>query len=156
MRKLIVAAVAAASLSGGAVAVAALAPIGVASAQDAPTTSDAPPTTKAPATPKVKPRVRAAVRARLGRRPGTHRGEIASYLGLTPEALRQELRSGKSLAEIAGAKTPGLVEMLTNNANERIDAALESGRIDAARAAKLKEHVGAMVERLVNAKKQVG
>jgi hypothetical protein len=152
MKKMIVAMVAAASLTGGAVAVATLAPIAIASAQESgqPPTSADPPTTAVPA-PKAGRR--AAVRARVEQRVSRRRGEVAAYLGLTPAALKQELQSGKSLAEIAGPKAQGLVEMLTAKANTRIDAALAAGKIDDARAAALKAKVTPAIERLVNAKR---
>jgi hypothetical protein len=152
MKKMIVAAVAAASLSGGAIAIAALAPIGIASAQDSgqpQTAPDAPATTAR----KSKPERRAGARARIKERVGARHTEIAEYLGITPEALKQELRSGKSLAEIAGPKTQGLIDMLTTKANARIDAAVAAGKIDATRAAALKEKSGTLIERLVNAKR---
>lgn len=152
MKKIIVAAVAAASLSAGALAVAAVAPIGIASAQDSGQQQTAPDGT-AEATPKTKAERRAAVRGRIKQRVAARRGAIAEYLGLTPEALKQELQSGKSLAEIAGPKTQGLIEMLTAKANARIDTALAAGKIDEARAAALKDKVGPAVERLVNAKR---
>jgi hypothetical protein len=154
MKKMIVAAVAAASLSGGAIAIAALAPIGIASAQDSgqpQTDPDAP----AKTTPKSKLERRAGARARIKERVSTRHAAIAEYLGITPEALKQELRSGKSLAEIAGPKTQGLIDMLTTKANARIDAALAGGKIDATRAAALKDKTGPLVERLVNAKRPV-
>ena len=155
MKKLIVAAVAAVSLSGGALAVAALAPIAIASAQDSALqqeTSDA----TAKAEPKSKPQRRAAVRARVKARAGTRTGALAEHLGMTPEALKQELRSGKSLAEIAGPKTQELVAALTAKANARIDSALAAGKIDEARATAMREKVGPFIERLVNAKRHVG
>ena len=127
MKKMIVAAVAAASFGGGALAFGALAPIGIASAHEA--------------GHSVEHRV------------SSRRGEIAAYLGLTPDTLRQELRSGKSLAEIAGPKTEGLVAMLTAKAQTRIDAALAAGKIDEARAAALEDKAAARIERLVHAKR---
>jgi hypothetical protein len=151
MKKLIIAAVAAASLSGGAMAFVALAPIGIASAQDSGQPPTAPDSTTNTA-PKTKPERRAA-RARIKQRVTARRGEIAEYLGLTPEALGQELRSGKSLAEIAGPQTQGLVELLTAKADARIDAALAAGKIDESRAAALEAKVGPAIERLVNAKR---
>jgi hypothetical protein len=152
MKKLIVAAVAAASLTGGAMAFAALAPIGIASAQDSGQQLTAPDSTTNTA-PKTAPE-RRGVRARIKQRVTARRGEIAEYLGLTPEALGQELRSGKSLAEIAGPKTQGLVELLTAKADARIDAALAAGRIDESRAAALEAKVGPAIERLINAKRR--
>jgi hypothetical protein len=152
MKKLIVAAVAAASLTGGAMAFAALAPIGIASAQDSGQQLTAPDSTTNTA-PKTAPERRGA-RARIKQRVTARRDEIADYLGLTPEALRQELQSGKSLAEIAGPKTQGLVELLTAKADARIDAALAAGRIDESRAAALEAKVGPAIERLINAKRR--
>ncbi|MEO5838677.1 MAG: hypothetical protein ABIQ73_17945 [Acidimicrobiales bacterium] len=152
MKKIIVAAVAAASLTSGALAVAALAPIGIAAAQDSGQQQTAPDSTTNRAA-KTKPERRAAVGARIKQRVSTRRGEVAEYLGLTPDALKQELQSGKSLAEIAGPKTQGLVEMLTAKANARIDAALAAGKIDESRAATLHAKVGPAIERLVNAKR---
>ena len=154
MKKMIVAAVAAASLSGGAIAIAALAPIGIASAQDSGQPQTAPDAT-AKTTPKSKPERRAAIRACIKQGVSTRQAEIAEYLGITPEALKQELRSGKSLAEIAGPKTQGLVDMLTAKANARIDAALAAGKIDTTRAAALKDKAGTLIDRLVNAKRPV-
>ena len=154
MRKMIVAAVAAASLSGGALAGAVLAPIGIASAQDA---GQAQSTPDAAAEPTAKPKAqrRAAVRARVKQRVASRRGEIAEYLGITPEAFKQERQAGKSLAEIAGPKTEGLIDMLTAKADARIDAALAAGKIDEARAATLKDKAATAIERLVNAKRPV-
>ena len=85
----------------------------------------------------------------------SRRGEIAEYLGLTPEALRQELKSGKSLAEIAGPNAQGLVDMLTAKAHARIDAAVAAGKIDEARATTLKEKAATAVQRLVDAERPV-
>jgi hypothetical protein len=154
MKKMIVAAVAAASLSGGALAVAALSPIGIASAQEAEQPPDTPDAT-AEATPKPRAQRRAAVRERVEQRVSSRRGEIAEYLGLTPEALRQELKSGKSLAEIAGPNAQGLVDMLTAKAHARIDAAVAAGKIDEARATTLKEKAATAVQRLVDAERPV-
>jgi len=156
MKKMIVAAVAAASLTGGAVAFAALAPIGIASAQDQGQQQTAPdpatPTTPAtPKAPKTKAARRAKVRARLRQGATTRREEIATFLGITPDELTQQLRAGKSLADIAGPKTQSLVEMLTAKADTRIDAALAAKKIDADRAAALKTKAAAAIERLVNA-----
>jgi uncharacterized protein YidB (DUF937 family) len=56
----------------------------------------------------------------------------ASYLGLTEAQLRAALGQGKSLAQIAqekGKSVDGLVQELVKAANERIDAAVASGKI---------------------------
>lgn len=77
--------------------------------------------------------------------------EAARFLGTTPEQLRAKLRAGESLAEIAGAaKTPALIDRLVASANARADAALAGGKIDADRAAKLKEKARERVTKLVH------
>ena len=129
MRKMIVAAVAAASLSGGALAVAALAPIGIASAQDAGQPQTAPDAT-AGRHAEAQGAAAPAARARIKQRVAARRGEVAEFLGSHSRGTKQELRAGKSLAEIAGPKTQGLVDLLTAKADARIDAALTAGKID--------------------------
>jgi hypothetical protein len=161
MRKMIITAVAAASLTGGAVAFAALAPIGIASAQDQGQQQTAPdPATAATPAPlkaaKTKAARRAKIRARLEQGATSRRDEVATFLGITPDELTQQLRSGKSVAEIAGPKTQSLIEMLTTKVDARIDAALAAKKIDADRAATLKTKAAAAIERLVNAKRRVG
>ena len=151
MKKWLVGVVAAASLTGGAVAFAMVAPVGIASAQGGTQQQTTPdPTTQT--APKTKPLRRAALRKLIKQR-GVTRDEIATYLGITPDVLKQDLQSGKSLADIAGAKTQGLVDMLTAKADDRIEAALAANKIDASRAATLKTKAVTVIERLVNAKR---
>jgi len=78
----------------------------------------------------------------------------AAYLGVTPVALRGELRSGKSLAAVAtarGKSIAGLKAALVAAIKTRIDAAKAAGKLDAARAARLLERAPQLVERMVNA-----
>ena len=78
----------------------------------------------------------------------------AAYLGVTPVALRAELRSGKSLAQIATAKgksVDGLKAALVAAIKTRVDAAKASGKLTAARADRLLQRAPQLVERLVNA-----
>jgi hypothetical protein len=79
----------------------------------------------------------------------------AAYLGVTPVALRTELRSGKSLAQVATAKgksVEGLKTALVAAIKTRVDAAKAAGKLDAARADRLLQRAPQLVERLVNAK----
>jgi hypothetical protein len=79
----------------------------------------------------------------------------AAYLGVTPVALRTELRSGKSLARIATAKgksVDGLETALVAAIKTKVDAAKAAGKLDAARADRLLQRAPRLVERLVNAK----
>ncbi len=79
----------------------------------------------------------------------------AAYLNLTPVALRAELRSGKSLAQVATAKgksVDGLESALLGAFRSRVQAAKAAGKLDAARADRLLQRAPQLVERLVNAK----
>ncbi len=78
----------------------------------------------------------------------------AAYLGVTPAVLRTELRSGKSLAQVATAKgksVDGLKAALVAAIKTRVDAAKASGKLNAARADRLLQRAPQLVERLVNA-----
>src|SRR5438094_497482 len=60
----------------------------------------------------------------------------ADYLGLTPRELFQQLRSGKSLAEIAtaqGKSVDGLKSAILDAVKKRLDAAVANDRITSAR-----------------------
>ena len=78
----------------------------------------------------------------------------AAYLDVTPVALRRELRSGKSLAQVATAKgksVDGLESALVSALRSKVQAAKAAGKIDAARADRLLQRAPQRVERLVNA-----
>ena len=76
----------------------------------------------------------------------------AAYLGVTQAELRESLRAGDALAEIAaeaGKSVDGLVDALVAEQTERLDEAVAAGRISAERrdqlAAGLEERVTALV-----------
>ena len=83
----------------------------------------------------------------------THRlGPAAGYLGITPQELRTELRSGKSLAEIAtahGKTVDGLVDAITAKAKERLDKAVANGRLTRQRADEILARLTDAVEKAV-------
>jgi len=81
-----------------------------------------------------------------------HRGEgldaAAEALGLEVDALKEQLRGGTTLAQVAeaqGVDVQVVIDALVASATERIDAALAEGRIDEAKATELKED---LVERV--------
>jgi len=87
---------------------------------------------------------------------GAHLGAgldvAASYLGVTEAELRESLRGGDTLAEIAvgeGRSVDGLVDALVADARDRLDDAVEAGRLTEARreqlAADLEERITALV-----------
>jgi polyhydroxyalkanoate synthesis regulator phasin len=78
-------------------------------------------------------------------------GTVASTLGITEDELRTQLQSGKTLADIAGDKTPAVIDALVAEATARIDQAVTDGKLTAEQAterkADLTERITAMVNR---------
>jgi hypothetical protein len=67
----------------------------------------------------------------------------AEYLGLTESELRDRLAGGQTLAEVAkaeGRSVDGLEQALVADAKERLDEAVENGRLTRAQADDLLEH----------------
>ena len=80
---------------------------------------------------------------------------VAAYLGMTREQLRNELRSGTSLAQIAkerGKSVDGLVAAMLAPVKARLAKAVENGRLTKARAdailARLTQGANALVQRV--------
>ncbi|MCC6222003.1 MAG: hypothetical protein IT201_00745 [Thermoleophilia bacterium] len=70
----------------------------------------------------------------------------ADYLGLTPAELLEQLKDGKSLAEVAeanGQTADGLVQALLDGAKTHLDQAVEDGRLT-------REQADELLERLEN------
>ena len=88
-------------------------------------------------------------------RPGRHfRGEVLEELGLDRDDVRAGLQDGQTLAEIAadaGVSEADLIAALVEAANERIDQALEDGKITAEEAAEKKASVEEKITERVNA-----
>ncbi len=98
---------------------------------------------------REKPRSGVAAKAKV--RGGLVKA-AAGYLDLTPKQVHAELRTGKSLAQVAtahGKLVDGLKAALVLAFKARVEAARADGRIDASRAQKLLERAPAVVERLV-------
>jgi polyhydroxyalkanoate synthesis regulator phasin len=77
----------------------------------------------------------------------------ASYLGLTEAEVRARLFAGNTLAEIAknrGKSVDGLVQALVKAASDRIDAAVDAGKITKSQADKSKADLRDAVTDLVN------
>jgi len=86
--------------------------------------------------------------------PGPHgSGVIAEILGLDGSEIREALRAGQSLADLAaeqGVSTDALVDALVEAAEERVDAALAAGRIDDQKAAEILASAEERAEAVVN------
>ena len=80
-------------------------------------------------------------------------GVVTKTIGIDRKTLRQELRSGKTLAQIAtdhNVKPQDVIDALVAAADKKIDAAVAKGRIPAERAAKIKERLPDRITNLVN------
>jgi hypothetical protein len=77
----------------------------------------------------------------------------ADYLGLTEAELHERLRDGQTLAEIAkaeGKSVDGLEQALLAAAKERLDQAVEDGRITSAQRDEMLDQLESKVDALVN------
>lgn len=102
---------------------------------------------------------------RSGRRgPGHHKGPggrlggasseaVLDLLGIDAETLRAELRDGNSLADVAeanGVDTQAVIDAIVAEAQAKLDEALDSGKIDAEKAAEVAENIEDRVTARVN------
>ena len=89
-------------------------------------------------------------------KPVAQRGILAvaaQYVGLERRALAGELRSGKSLAQVAtarGKSVDGLKQALLTALKTRLDARVAAGRLPAERAQRLLARAQQRIDRLVN------
>jgi uncharacterized coiled-coil protein SlyX len=97
--------------------------------------------------------IAAGGKGRAGR-PG-HPGPaaIASYLGLTPAQLREQLKAGKTLAQIAvaqGKSVSGLEDAIYADVQAHLDQAVANGRLSAAQEQAILARLKARLDDLVN------
>jgi hypothetical protein len=90
-----------------------------------------------------------------------HRKEIrkagvdlsAKTIGITPKALVTELRTGKSVAQVAaehGVSAQTVVNALVGAVDGKVDQAVTSGKLTAAEAAKIKAALPGYITKAVN------
>jgi hypothetical protein len=87
-----------------------------------------------------------------GMRIGAGLDEVASIIGITPSELRTQLRSGKTLAEIAkskGISQDTLVSKLLAAAKTRLAAEVKAGRLTQARADEITKNLSARITEMV-------
>ncbi len=90
---------------------------------------------------------------------GAYRNEmaetLANYMGISQDELRNELKSGKTLAEIAkenGKSTNDLVNFFMSKAKEHLQTALKNGRITQQRYDEVMQNIKQRVEQMINGK----
>jgi len=79
----------------------------------------------------------------------------AKTIGVDGPAMIAELKAGKSVAEVAAAHQVAVqtvVDAIVHEATSRIDAAVASGKLNATRAAALKQRLPEMITHFVNHK----
>jgi DNA recombination-dependent growth factor C len=77
----------------------------------------------------------------------------AKTIGIKPAELAQEMRAGKTIADVAtenGVLPSTVVTTLVNAADKRIETALANGKLTTDQATALKDKVPAAVDKLVN------
>ena len=75
---------------------------------------------------------------------------VAGILAMEPKALVDQLKTGKTIAEIAGAKTGEVTTALTTQANAAIDKAVADGKLPADKAAEAKTKAAEHIAKFVN------
>jgi polyhydroxyalkanoate synthesis regulator phasin len=79
--------------------------------------------------------------------------DVAGYLGLKPAELAAQVRSGKSLAQIAtaqGKSVDGLKAAITDAARKQLDAAVTAGKLTKDQETKVLGELGSHLDDLVN------
>ncbi len=102
---------------------------------------------------------RGEFREPLGQRGPRVAGEIAEILGLEGNEIREALRNGSSIAELADAQgidSADVVDAIVARAEERLDTAVENGRIDDTQAAEMLTRAAERAEDLVNGEIEFG
>ena len=95
----------------------------------------------------------------FGMENGEHRGEmvekLAKYLGISEEDLKNEIRSGKTLAEIAkenGKSVNDLTNFFMSEVKEHLQTALKERRITQQRYDEVLKNVQQRIEEMINGK----
>ncbi len=79
--------------------------------------------------------------------------QVAEFLGLTPEIVREAKQDGQSLAQIAeanGVSSDELAAFLLSQIEAHVADALAAGKIDQARADELLQNAPERIDRLIN------
>ena len=77
----------------------------------------------------------------------------ATTIGITPQALKTELKSGKSIAQVAsehGSSATAVEAALTTAADNAVTQAETAGKLTSAQAAKIDARLPARIDKLVN------
>jgi hypothetical protein len=81
-------------------------------------------------------------------------GVVADTIGISPRALVDALRGGKSVADVAkdhGVDPQKVIDAVVGAADKKVDEAVANGKLDADRAATIKDRLPDRITRIVNA-----
>lgn len=84
---------------------------------------------------------------------GEFSATVTDFLGVDAETIRAELRDGASLADIAtanGVETQALIDALVDEAEAKVAAAVEDGKVEADKAAEFSTDLEARITDMVN------
>jgi hypothetical protein len=129
--------------------------VAIAGAATGPDTKAALEAQSASATPSAKPAVarRFRVHRRIRRLLRGAGGVVTQTIGIDRKTLREGLRSGKTVAQIAtdhNVSPQTVIDALVAAANKKIDAAVQAGKLDPDRAARIEQRLPARITKLVN------
>ena len=108
---------------------------------------------------RIKQRIESGDLGRGFGHPGFHRGlraigsAAATYIGITPQQLRQEIVGGKSLAQVAteqGKSVDGLKQAILDAVKTRLDKGVSSGRLNSQQEQLLLDRLKSRLDDLVN------
>ena len=95
-----------------------------------------------------------------GRGPGDDFGTVTTYLGITAAQLQTDLKSGKTLAQVAdatsGKSSAGLIAALVAAEKTEIAAAVIAGKLTQAQADQITANLTARVADMVNGTRPAG
>lgn len=151
LRTVIATAATAAVLASSGVAIA-----GAASSTDshtAPAAQTVAATSGSTAAPAVARRVNVRRRVRIRALLRGAAGVVTNAIGIDRKTLREGLRSGMTVAQIATAHNVApqtVIDALVAAANKKIDAAVQAGKLPAIRATRIEQRLPARITKLVN------
>jgi hypothetical protein len=129
--------------------------VAIAGATTGSNTKAAPDTHAAPTAPSAKPAVarKFRVHRRIRRLLRGAGGVVTNTIGIDRKTLREGLRSGKTIAQIAtdhNVSPQTVIDALVAAADKKIDAAVQAGKLDPGRATRIEQRLPARITKLVN------
>jgi hypothetical protein len=98
----------------------------------------------------------ASMKSELKTRKNAYVKVITDTLGISESELTSRMKAGESLATIAGTQKSALITALVAFHSKNVDEALNSGKLTADQAGKLKEKLQERVTKMVESAKGLG